>query len=202
MPVQNAPKASVQILVEKRFFKSPPSHPKPKPSITAIHQKSRQYFQHSLNERASARRVWSSCQTASSILPHTPANPWRPNIHVQDCPWSSGIPHDVHLRKSNQLRATRPRLQVPPTEVLYTPSPICHSGCPILEEIVNTSSVKSFKTLMDAHWQPLFPEVPIPQPILSAHIDPRKNSHPNDTSHIPLPPHPDIYSSLYCFVEK
>ncbi len=28
-------------------------------------------------------------------------------------------------------------------------------------EIVNASSVKSFKTLLDAHWQPLFPEVPI-----------------------------------------
>ncbi len=28
-------------------------------------------------------------------------------------------------------------------------------------EIFNASSVKSFKTLLDAHWQSLFPEVPI-----------------------------------------
>ncbi len=28
-------------------------------------------------------------------------------------------------------------------------------------EIVNTSSVKSFKALLDARWQSLFPEVPI-----------------------------------------
>ncbi len=28
-------------------------------------------------------------------------------------------------------------------------------------EIVYASSVKSFKALLDAHWQPLFPEVPI-----------------------------------------
>ncbi len=28
-------------------------------------------------------------------------------------------------------------------------------------EIVNAFSVKSFKTLLDAHWQSLFPEVPI-----------------------------------------
>ncbi len=28
-------------------------------------------------------------------------------------------------------------------------------------EIVNASSVKSFKTLLDAHWQSLFPEVSI-----------------------------------------
>ncbi len=27
--------------------------------------------------------------------------------------------------------------------------------------IVNASSVKSYKTLLDAHWQSLFPEVPI-----------------------------------------
>ncbi len=28
-------------------------------------------------------------------------------------------------------------------------------------EIINASSVKSFKALLDTHWQPLFPEVPI-----------------------------------------
>ncbi len=27
------------------------------------------------------------------LLPCTPANPWRPNINVQDYPWSLGIPH-------------------------------------------------------------------------------------------------------------
>ncbi len=42
----------------------------------------------------------------------------------EDYPWSSGIPHGVHLRTSNPQRAKRPRLQVPPTEMLYAPSPI------------------------------------------------------------------------------
>ncbi len=31
----------------------------------------------------------------------------------------------------------------------------------LLAEIVNASSVKSFKTLLGAHWLSLFPEVPI-----------------------------------------
>ncbi len=31
----------------------------------------------------------------------------------------------------------------------------------IQAEVVNTTVVKSFKTLLDAHWQSLFPEVPI-----------------------------------------
>ncbi len=42
---------------------------------------------------------------------------------------------------------------------------------------VNASSVKSFKTLMDAHCQSLFPEVPIP----SVHADPRKKIIPKWT---------------------
>ncbi len=48
---------------------------------------------------------------------------------------SPGLPHGVHLRTSKPPRATRPRLQVPPTSMLYAPSPIRHhhSGCPILE---------------------------------------------------------------------
>ncbi len=39
-----------------------------------------------------------------------------------------------HLRLSNPPRATRPRIQVPPTAMLYAPSPIRlhHSGSPIL----------------------------------------------------------------------
>ncbi len=74
------------------------------------------------------------------------------------------IPHGVHT--FNPQRATWPGLQVLPTEMLFATSPIRihNSGCPILEqtvEIVNTSPVKSFKTLLDAHWQSMFPKVPI-----------------------------------------
>ncbi len=39
-----------------------------------------------VRERASACPVRSSPQTASSIIPHTPANSWRPNSHMQDYP--------------------------------------------------------------------------------------------------------------------
>ncbi len=39
------------------------------------------------------------------------------------------------------------------------------------------------------------------KPIPSAHINlHKKNSHPNNPSHMPSPPHLAIYSSLYCFV--
>ncbi len=60
-------------------------------------------------------------------------------------------------------------------------------------EIVNASSVKSFKILPGTHCQSLFPKIPIqlksnhnplPQHI-SAHVE---NSHPNDPSHITHPP--------------
>ncbi len=61
-------------------------------------------------------------------------------------------------------------------------------------KIVSASSVKSFKTLMDAHCQSLFPEVPIP----STHADP----HPYEPSHIPPPLHLVVYSSPYCFVNQ
>ncbi len=76
------------------------------------------------------------------------------------------IAHGVHLHTFIPQRATWPGLQVPPTERLFATSPIRlhNSGCPILEqtvEIVNTSSVKSFKTLLDNHWQSMFPKVPI-----------------------------------------
>ncbi len=67
-------------------------------------------------------------------------------------------------------------------------------------KIVDASSVKSFKAL------------PVPrsihlthlqsQSIPSAHIDPRKNSHRNDPSHITLPLHLVVCSSLYCFVDQ
>ncbi len=54
-------------------------------------------------------------------------------------------------------------LQVPPTAMLYAPSP--NRAVPFRNklpaEIANASSVKSFKALLDAHWQSLFPEVPI-----------------------------------------
>ncbi len=69
----------------------------------------------SLLERASPCPVRSSPHTTSFILPDSPANPWGPNSHVQDCPWSPGIPHGNHLRLSNPPRATRPRIQVPST---------------------------------------------------------------------------------------
>ncbi len=58
------------------------------------------------------------------ILPHTLANPWRPNSHVHDYPWFLRIPHEVHLRTFNPQRATWPRLQVPPTTMMYVQSPI------------------------------------------------------------------------------
>ncbi len=129
----------------------------------------------------------------------TPANLWGPFSHVQDYPWSPGIPHGNHLCLSNPPRATRPRIQVPPTAMLHEPSPIRlhRPGSPFWNKlpaaIVNASSVKSFKALLNTRWQ--FP-VPrgthlthlLPQPIPSAHIDSHKNSHPNDPSHIPTPP--------------
>ncbi len=76
------------------------------------------------------------------ILSYTPANPWRSNIDVQDYPWSSGIPHGVHLRTSDPQRTTRSRLQVPPTAMLYAPSPIRlhNSSCPIFEQSAGRDS--------------------------------------------------------------
>ncbi len=74
-------------------------------------------------------------------------------------------------------------------------------------EIVNAPSVKFFKAPLDAHWQLLFPEVaikptsshnPFPQHT-SIHV---KNSHPNDPSNIPPPPHPVVYISLYSFEDQ
>ncbi len=71
-------------------------------------------------------------------------------------------------------------------------------------EVFNASSVKSFKTLLDTHWQSLFPEVPtyshnpFPQHT-SSHVE---NSHPSGPSYIPPPPHQVVYRSLYCLVDK
>ncbi len=72
----------------------------------------------------------------------TPVNPCRSNIIVQDYPWSCGIPNGVRLPTPNSQRAKRPRLQVPPTEMLYVPSVIFlhHSGCPILEQTADRDS--------------------------------------------------------------
>ncbi len=152
-----------------------------------------------VRERASPCPVWSSPQTASFILPHAPANPWAPNSHVQDYPWSPGIPHGVRLRLSNPSRATQPHIQIPPIAMLFAPSPIGlhHSGCPILEQITGWDSQR----ILDEIFQgtpgcPLAVTAPrsahlthlLPQPIPSAHIDPCKNSHPNDPYHIPTPP--------------
>ncbi len=95
-----------------------------------------------VRERASPCPIWSSPQTTSSILPHTPTNPWGPNSHVQDYPWSPGIPHCVHLRLFNPPRVTWPRIQAPLRAMLYAPSPIRlhRSGCPILEQIAGWDS--------------------------------------------------------------
>ncbi len=50
------------------------------------------------------------------------------------------------------------------------------------DDIVSVSSMKPFKTLLDANWQSLLPEVeynpPLLQPIPSAHIDPLKKLTP------------------------
>ncbi len=137
--------------------------------------------------------------TTSFSLPDSPANPWGAYCHVQDYPWSPGIPHGNHIRLSNPPRATRPCFQVPPTAMLYAPSPIRlhHSGSSILEQTAGWGS----QCIVGEIFQgtpgcPLAVPVPrsthlihlLPQPIPSAHIRPRKNSHPNDPSHIPTPP--------------
>ncbi len=130
-------------------------------------------------------QCWSSPQTGSSILPHKPAIPWRPNSHVQDYPWSPGIPHGVQLHTSNPQRSTQPRLQVPPTAMMYAPSPIrLHdSGCPILEQIAGWDILRILGEIFrDTPGCPLAVLVPrsthlahlLSQPIPSAHIDPCK----------------------------
>ncbi len=141
-----------------------------------------------------------------------PSNSFVYSLYVQGYPWAPGIPHGVNLRTSNPQSATRPRLQVPPTAMLYAPSPIrLHNpGCPNLEQIagwrVNATSVKSFKIILDAHWQSLFSEEPI-LPTSSDNPFPQhtsthgKKTHPNHPSHMPPPPHLVVYNSLCCFVD-
>ncbi len=117
-----------------------------------------------VREGVSALSVWSSSQTASSILPYTLANPWRPNCHVQDYPWSPGIPRGVHLRIANPQRATRPRLKFSPTEMLYPVSPIRlhNSGCPILEQTAGWNSPRTLgEIFQDTSGCPL--AVPVPR---------------------------------------
>ncbi len=68
---------------------------------------------------------------------------------------------------SNESRAYLENFHVSKKFMVYAPSPIhLHKMvCPVWSKLppekVNASSVKSFKTLLDAHWQPLFPEVTI-----------------------------------------
>ncbi len=112
------------------------------------------------------------------------------------CP--RGIPHGVHLRTSNPQTATRPRLQVPPTAMLYAPSPIrLHDlGCPILEQTTGWDSQHIvFDIFQDTPGCPLAVPVPrsthltrlLSQPIPSAHINPRKKAHTQMT--LPIYPH-------------
>ncbi len=142
-----------------------------------------------VREKASQCPVWSSPQTTSYILPHTLANPWGPNSHVQDYWWSPGIRHGVHLRLSNPPRATRPRIQVPQIAMLYTPSPIRlhHSGCPILEQITGWDSQRILGVIFPGTpGYTLAVPVPrsthlthlLPQPIPLSHINPRKKLTP------------------------
>ncbi len=109
-----------------------PSHPMPRRRSAGKGAKA--CFE--VRDRASPCPVRISPHTTSFILPDSPANPWGLYSYVQDYPWSPGIPHGNHLRLSNPLRATRLRIQVPPTAMLYAPSPIRlhHSGSPILEQ--------------------------------------------------------------------
>ncbi len=100
--------------------------------------------------------------------------------------WNS---YSVHLRTSNPQRATRPRLQVPPTAMLYVPSPIRlrNAGCLILEQTTGWDSQRILGEMSQGTpGCPLADSVPqsthlthtLSQPIPSAHIDPRKKLPP------------------------
>ncbi len=73
-------------------------------------------------------------------------------------------------------------------------------------EIVSSSSVKSFKALLDARWQFLFPEVPILP--TSSHIpfSQHTSTHAKTHTRMTLPMYPHhrlvVYSNLYCFVDQ
>ncbi len=73
----------------------------------------------------------------------------------------------------------------------------------LLAKIVNASSVKPFKISWTSSDSPCSPKYPFntPPPTTQSlstltHV---KNSHPNDHSHIPPPPHLVVYSSPNCF---
>ncbi len=181
------------------------SHPMPR--CRSAGKGAKAYFE--VRERASPCPVWSSPHTTSFILPDTPANPWGPNSHVQDYPWSHGIPHGIHLRLSNPPRATRSRIHVPPTAMLYAPSPIRlhHSGCPILEQTAFWESQRIVGEIFQGtSGCPL--AVPVPQ---STHLT--HNPFPQHTSTyakthtlitLPIYPHHPlgVFRCLYCSVEQ
>ncbi len=58
--------------------------------------------------KAFGKGLVASCSpTASLIPPYPSADPLMCNIHVQDFPWSSEIPHGVNPQPSNPSGATR-----------------------------------------------------------------------------------------------
>ncbi len=88
-------------------YSSTSSHPIPRRRGTGKVTEARFEFR----ERASACPVWSSPQTASSILPYTPANPWWPNNHVQKLPmvsWNSPWRPPSHIQPAKGYEATPP----------------------------------------------------------------------------------------------
>ncbi len=101
------------------------------------------------------------------------------------------------------------RLHVPPTSMLYTPSPIrLHSSdCPILEQITGWDSQRLLGEIFQG--TPGCPlAVPVPRsthlthllskPVPLAYIDPRKKLTPK---WLFPPPHLVVYNSIYCFVD-
>ncbi len=89
--------------------------------------------------------------------------------------WPLGIPHGVNLRTSNPQRATRhaykfhqQRSRTRRRQFAFTVRAVPFWN-KLPTEIVTAPSMKSFKTLLDAHWQSLFPKVsilPILPPLL------------------------------------
>ncbi len=105
-----------------------------------------------VREWASAYSVWSSTPIASTILSYPPANSWWSNIHIQDYSWCFRI---TLAFKIHQQRCFTGRRQFAS----------CNRTVPfrfkLPAEIVKVWSVKLFKTLLNANWPFLFPEVPI-----------------------------------------
>ncbi len=130
------------------------------------------------------------------------------NTHVQDYPWSPGIPHGVHLRTFNPQRASQPRQQVPLTAMLcvLSPNPLHNSVCPILERTAGWNSQRIIgEIFQDTPGCPL--EIPLPrstplfhllsQTIPSAHINPRRRAHTQLT--LPIYPHHPTWSFIVVF---